>query len=85
MLILGQSCAPQMVLNGGLGGGKLVIGLCLRPGVALGIRLCAVVELFPLQVGLNPFKKENVDVYILAVTPSWPLCSSIPTIAVTSS
>lgn len=40
---------------------------------------------FSLQVGLNPFKKENVDVYILAVTSSWPLCSSIPAIAVTSS
>lgn len=75
-----------MVLNGGLVGGKLVIGLCLRPGVELGIRLCAVVELFFfLQVGLNPFKKENVDVYILAVTLSWPPCSSIPAIAVTSS
>lgn len=49
MLILGQSCAPQMVLNGGLDGGKLVIGLCLRPGVALGIRLCAVAELFPFK------------------------------------
>lgn len=40
---------------------------------------------FCLQVGLNPFKKENVDVYILAVTPSWPLLSSIPVIAVTFS
>lgn len=63
---------------------KLVEGLRLRPGAELGIRLCAVVELFPLQVGRNPFKKENVDVYILAVTPSWPLHSSIPAIAVTS-
>ena len=74
-----------MVLNGGLGAGKLVRGLRPRPGVELGIRLCAAVELFPLQVGLNPFKKENVDVYILAVTPAWPLRSSIPAIAVTSS
>lgn len=40
---------------------------------------------FYLQVGLNPFKKENVDVYILAVTPSWPPYASIPAIAVTSS
>lgn len=40
---------------------------------------------FFLQVGLNPFKKENVDVYILAVTLSWPPYVSIPAIAVTSS
>lgn len=50
----------------------------------LGIGLCAVVDLSPLKVFLNPFEKENVDVYILAVTPSWPLRSSIPAIAVTS-
>lgn len=75
-----------MVLNGGLVGVKMVTGPCLRPAVELGISLCAVVELFfPLQVGLNPFKKENVDVYILAVTPSWPPRASIPAIAVTSS
>lgn len=63
----------------------MVTGPCLRPAVELGISLCAVVEFFFLQVGLNPFKKENVDVYILAVTLSWPSRASIPAIAVTSS
>lgn len=74
-----------MVLNGGLVGVKVVAGPCLRPAVELGISFCAAVEFFPLQVGHNPFKKENVDVYILAVTPSWPPRASIPVIAVTSS
>lgn len=38
-----------MVLNWGLGKGRLVIGLCLRPGVELAIRICAVVEPFPFK------------------------------------
>lgn len=63
----------------------MAIGLRLGPAAELGIGLCAMIEPpFFLQVGLNPFKKENVDVYILAVTPSWPLRASIPAIAVTS-
>lgn len=33
---------------------------------------------------LNPFQKENVDVYIVALTPSWPPRASIPAIAVTA-
>lgn len=58
------------------------------PQARCGVRdqaLCCGRAFFFLQVGLNPFKKENVDVYILAVTLSWPPCSSIPAIAVTSS
>lgn len=74
-----------MVLNGGLVGVKLVTGPCFRPALELGISLCAVMEVFFYQMGLNPFKKQNVDVYILAVTPSWPPFASIPAIAVTSS
>lgn len=63
----------------------MAIGLRLGPAAELGIGLCAVVEPpFFLQVGLNPFKKENVDVYIVAATPSWPPRASIPAIAVTS-
>lgn len=58
------------------------------PQASCGVRdqpLCCGRAFSPLQVGLNPFKKENVDVYILAVTPSWPPRASIPAIAVTSS
>lgn len=58
------------------------------PQASSGVRdqpLCCSGVFFFLQVGLNPFKKENVDVYILAVTPFWPPCTSIPAIAVTSS
>lgn len=61
-------------------GGKPVIGVCVPLGQELRLKLCAEVE---LQEALNPLEKENVDVYILAVTPSWPLHSSIPAIAVT--
>lgn len=58
------------------------------PQASCGLRdqpLCCSRVFFPLQVGLNPFKKENVDVYILVVTPSWSPRASIPVIAVTSS
>lgn len=75
--------APETVFKKDYIRGKLAIGVCLGPGGKDQALCCG--RAFSPQVGPNPFKKENADVYILAVTPSWPLHSSILAIAVTSS
>lgn len=72
----------------------MVTGRRLGPTVELGLWLCAAVEQTPhpksspsfpsFKWALNPFQKENVDVYIVVLTPSWPPRTSIPAIAVTA-